>query len=82
MLPILNDFSKKLSLGFGTTELVLENIENKPENERTDIEKELFTDLQELRKINQDYSDLIKLNQAKVHAKQRELRKYILRLSS
>lgn len=66
-------FEQKLSSGFPTMESVLENVENKKEEERTDIEKQMNADLQELKRINQDYADLIKLNKAKVHAKQREL---------
>jgi len=58
--------------GFGTIEAVLEHIENKAEDKRSEMEQQIFTDLQELRRINNDYADLIKLNRAKIFAKQRE----------
>ena len=41
-----------MALGFPTTEAVLENIENKPAEERSEEERSLFDDLQELKRIN------------------------------
>jgi hypothetical protein len=69
----LEFFETQIAAGFPSTDAVLEHIEAKPEDQRVGIEKEVYDDLQELRRINNDYADLIKLNQAKVYAKQREL---------
>jgi len=69
----LDYFESQITAGFPSTEAILEHIEAKPEDQRVGIEKEIYEDLQELRRINNDYADLIKLNQAKVFAKQREL---------
>jgi DNA-binding transcriptional regulator GbsR (MarR family) len=69
---------QKLSEGFPTMESVLENLENKKPEERNEIEKSMYDELQELKRINQDYADLIKLNKAKVHAKQREVCKFTI----
>jgi hypothetical protein len=54
-------------------EAILENIELKKPEDRTEVEQNMYDDLQELKRINQDYADLIKLNEAKAHAKQREI---------
>lgn len=49
----LSRIIQRISEGFASFELVLENIETKPENALSDQEKELLADLQELRRINQ-----------------------------
>lgn len=41
-----------MSLGFPTTESVLENIEGKPAEERSEEEKALYDDLQEIKVLN------------------------------
>lgn len=64
---------QKFNEGFPSMESVLENLENKKPEELQGTDKTMLEDLQELRRINQDYADLIKLNKAKVHAKQREV---------
>mmetsp|Transcript_28401 Transcript_28401/g.32841 ORF Transcript_28401/g.32841 Transcript_28401/m.32841 type:complete len:593 (+) Transcript_28401:24-1802(+) len=64
---------QKINQGYASLDLVLENIETKPEENLSDQEKVLLKDLQELRRVNQDYAELIKLNKIRVFKKQREL---------
>ena len=49
---LLSNFLKQIAAGFASTEAILEHIEIKPESERVGIEKEIYDDLQELRRIN------------------------------
>lgn len=53
---------------------MLENLETKPADKLDDLEAEMLKELSEIRKINEDYAELIRLNKIRIFKKQRELR--------
>lgn len=52
MTTLNKAFKKQIAAGFPSTDAILEHIEAKPEDQRVGIEKEVYDDLQELRRIN------------------------------
>ena len=63
----------KLSQGFHHVYAILENIEQKPTENRTTQEQDLYNDLQLLRSMHDDCEELIKLNRVRGVKKAREL---------
>ena len=69
----VDHFEMKLAEGFQSIELVLENLRYKPDDKKSDDEKLIGADIEGLHQMKNDFEELVKANQARVFAKQREL---------
>ncbi|KRX09563.1 hypothetical protein PPERSA_12306 [Pseudocohnilembus persalinus] len=65
----------KLDQGFHNIEVILENVEARKNSDKdlTDEELDLFNDIQQLKQMNLDYQEMVKLNKVRIAKKQREL---------
>eukprot|EP01017_Pseudomicrothorax_dubius_P038457 TRINITY_DN5761_c0_g2_i2.p1 TRINITY_DN5761_c0_g2~~TRINITY_DN5761_c0_g2_i2.p1 ORF type:complete len:576 (-),score=198.02 TRINITY_DN5761_c0_g2_i2:117-1844(-) len=63
----------KLEAGFPDFEAVLTQLENRPKDLMTDEEREMADDFDEIKRVQDDYTELIKLNKVRTFKYQREI---------